>query len=163
MSSETLLTVAELQRVERELSAGNGAGEITKRFNNAMISAFRANGGRIPGELSAFPILLFTVRGARSGVERTVPIACFNIDGRLCCVASTGGASRNPPWYYNVLAHPNVVVEFGTERFPAVARVATGADRDELFQKVVEQNPLFRKYQGKTDRVFPIVEFVQEG
>jgi deazaflavin-dependent oxidoreductase (nitroreductase family) len=132
----------------------------TRRFNEALISAYRRHGGKIPGELSGLDILLLTTTGAKSGKRRTVPVDIHRIDDRLVIVASMGGADRNPPWFYNVRANHEVEVELGTERFTATAVVTEGEDRDWLFEKVVEGTPVFGEYQQRTSRTLPVVELL---
>jgi deazaflavin-dependent oxidoreductase (nitroreductase family) len=49
--------------------------------------------------------------------------------------ASNGGAPRNPDWYYNLKAHPNVTIEVGTDTIPVHASEASGEERDRLFTR----------------------------
>src|SRR3712207_7246822 len=51
----------------------------------------------------------------------------------LIVFASKAGAPTNPDWYHNLLAHPEVVVELGRERFPATAIVAQGEERQRIW------------------------------
>jgi deazaflavin-dependent oxidoreductase (nitroreductase family) len=130
----------------------------TRRFNDALIDAYRGHGGKVPGELGDIDILLLTAIGARSGQRRTVPVDVHRIDDRLVVVASMGGADRNPPWFHNVSANPEVEVELGAERFTATAVVIDGEDRDRLFREVVKRAPVFGDYQQRTSRTLPVVE-----
>lgn len=50
-----------------------------------------------------------------------------------------------------------VTVELGAETFPATGRVATGAERERLWEGAVAQRPFFTDHQAKTDRRIPIV------
>src|SRR5260370_27554146 len=53
-------------------------------------------------------MLLLTTVGARSGQERTVPLAYFpDGDGAWLVIASAGGDQRHPAWYRNLAAHPD--------------------------------------------------------
>ncbi len=73
-------------------------------------------------------------------------------------IASYGGADRNPDWYYNVLAHPRVTVEFGTDKFEATASEVTDrAERDRLYADMVAVMPGFADYEKKTDRLIPVI------
>ena len=79
--------------------------------------------------------------------------------GRLYVFASKGGAPTNPDSYYNVVAHPEVEVEYGDEEFAAAARVVTGTERDRLFETQLQQMPGFGDYQARSGgRVIPVVE-----
>jgi deazaflavin-dependent oxidoreductase (nitroreductase family) len=86
------------------------------------------------------------------------PLAALVEDGTLHVFASKAGAPTNPDWYHNLLAHPDVEVEFGDERFGAVATPVTGPERDRLFAAQVERMPGFGDYEKSTDRVIPVVE-----
>jgi deazaflavin-dependent oxidoreductase (nitroreductase family) len=155
---EIELTFAGLGQVANEIRSDAGGGEVTKTFNEEAIRAFRANGGKLPGEMHAVPIVLITALGAKTGTPRTVPVAYFEIDGRLVVAASMGGAPRNPPWFHNLVAHPEVTVELGGETFGAVASVTVGSDRDRLWEEIVRRFPVWGGYQAKTSRVIPVVE-----
>ena len=71
--------------------------------------------------------------------------------------ASKGGAPTNPAWYHNVVAHPHVTVERGTERYAATATPLSGAERDEVFARQAALRPNFADYQEKTARTIPVV------
>jgi deazaflavin-dependent oxidoreductase (nitroreductase family) len=128
-------------------------------FNTGIIEEFRANKGVVGGPFEGAPLVLLTTMGAKSGQRRTNPLATLSEGGRLYVFASKGGAPTNPDWYLNVVAHPEVEVEYGDERFTAVAKVVTGAERDRLFAAQVAKMPGFGEYQERTGgRVIPVVE-----
>lgn len=133
----------------------------TRRFNETFIEKYRSTGGRIPGELGEVDLLLMTATGAKSGEQRITPLGFHRIDGRLCVVASMGGAARNPPWLHNVIADPEVTVELGEETFRARAVVTAGEDRDRLYADVVRRMPVFGEYQERCERTIPVVELIR--
>ncbi|WP_159945671.1 MULTISPECIES: nitroreductase/quinone reductase family protein [unclassified Nocardiopsis] len=126
-------------------------------FNEPVVAEFRANGGRVGGMFEGGDLLLLTTVGARSGREHTTPLGYVRAEGRLLVIGSAGGADRHPDWYRNVLAHPMVRVELGTEEFDAVAVPAEGAERDRLFDACVRAEPGYADYQAGTERVLPVV------
>ena len=127
-------------------------------FNQAMIAEFRANGGKVGGQFANAPLLLLTTTGAKSGQLRTNPLVYVTDGDRIVVFASKGGAPGNPDWYHNLLAHPTVTVERGTERFQARATPVTdGPERDRLYAKVVAINPGFADYERKTTRKIPAI------
>lgn len=130
---------------------------VPEGFNEKVIAEFRANGGKVGGMFENMKLALLTTTGAKTGLKRTSPVAYLNIDGQPVVVASKGGAPTNPSWYHNLRANPSVVVEVGTETYPATAQVLEGTARDEAFGKVTAQAPGFGDYQAKTSRVIPIV------
>jgi deazaflavin-dependent oxidoreductase (nitroreductase family) len=134
-------------------------------FNAGMIEEFRANHGKLGGPFEGATMVLLTTTGARSGHKWTNPLATLPDGDTLYVFASKGGAPTNPDWYHNLIAHPEVVVEYGDERFDAVARVMTGAERDRVYAAQVARMPAFGEYEKQTagTRVIPVVELRRTG
>ncbi|WP_369182582.1 nitroreductase/quinone reductase family protein [Streptomyces sp. Y1] len=130
-------------------------------FNLSVIEEFRANGGRVGGPFAGGNLLLLTTTGARSGRPHTVPLGYVRAEGLLLVVASAAGAPEHPQWYRNLLAHPVVRVELGTEAFDVVSVPAEGARRERLFAAVVRQAPGYGDYQALTERRLPVVVLEQ--
>jgi deazaflavin-dependent oxidoreductase (nitroreductase family) len=129
-------------------------------WNQQVIVEFRANAGRVGGSFEGRSLLLLHHRGARTGTERVNPLAYQRLsDDSVAVFASKGGAPTNPDWYRNVVANPDVTVELGTETFPATARVAEGAERDEIWERQKREWPGFAEYEEKTRgiREIPVV------
>jgi deazaflavin-dependent oxidoreductase (nitroreductase family) len=137
-----------------------GPGLTTKEFNRALIEAFRANHGVVPGELHGAKFLLLTTTGAKSGAKRTTPLVYHRIGERLLVIASTGGGPRNPGWFDNLAKNPSVRVELGDGTWEGRAVVLSGAERDALFAAVVKASPTFGRYQERTQRTIPVVELL---
>ncbi|ARZ66528.1 cation-binding protein [Streptomyces albireticuli] len=126
-------------------------------FNQSVIEEFRANGGKVGGPFEGGDLLLLTTTGARSGASHTTPLGYVRHEGLLLVVGSNLGAPAHPAWYHNLLAHPLVRVELGTEEFEAVAVPAEGARRDRLFARVTRAEPGYAAYQERTSRLLPVV------
>ena len=125
--------------------------------NAAIIAEFRANGGKVGGPFEGADLLLLTTTGAKSGAARTSPLGYLRDGDRLLLAASAAGAPKNPDWFHNVRAHPEVTVELGSDTFPATASVPDGTERDVLWDKVTAALPGYAEYQKGTDRVIPVV------
>jgi deazaflavin-dependent oxidoreductase (nitroreductase family) len=130
---------------------------MPKSFNQQVIEEFRANGGKVGGPFEGGDLLLLTTTGAKSGERHTVPLAYVREGGLLLIVASAAGAPSHPAWYHNLLAHPAVRVEIGTEAYEAIAVPAEGARRARLFRHVVRVAPGYADYQARTTRTLPVV------
>ena len=154
------LTRSALNAMAAEVGTEAGPGATTKEFNRALIDAFRANRGVVPGELNGANFLLLTTIGAKSGAKRTTPLVYHRIGGRLLIIASTGGGPRNPGWFDNLAKNPAVTVELGDETWEGRAVVLSGAERDALFAAVVKATPTFGRYQERTQRTIPVVELL---
>jgi deazaflavin-dependent oxidoreductase (nitroreductase family) len=125
--------------------------------NQRIIDEFRANEGKVGGRFEGKTLLLLHTKGARSGQERINPVAYVRDDGRYVVIASKGGAPTNPDWYYNILAHPLVTVEVGTQQFQARAEVTKEPERTRLYEKMTEMMPGFAGYRRKTTRQIPVI------
>jgi deazaflavin-dependent oxidoreductase (nitroreductase family) len=126
-------------------------------LNKAVINEFRANQGKVGGQMEGMPILLLTMTGAKTGRTLIRPL-CYSRDGdRIVVIASFGGAPHNPPWYHNLIANPVVTVEVGTQKFKARADQASGAERQRLFDAQASIMPFFNDYQKKTRRQLPVL------
>ena len=126
-------------------------------WNKQIIEEFRANDGKVGGHFANNTLLLLHTTGAKSGKERVNPLVTFEDGDRLVIVASKGGAPSNPDWYYNILANPEVTVEYGTEKFPARATITSEPERTELYEKMESKMAAFSEYKVKAGRVIPVV------
>ena len=124
--------------------------------NAPVIAEFRANHGKVSGNFATMELLLLTSTGAKSGQSYTRPLAYTKDGDRLVIVASKGGAPTNPDWYHNLLAHPEVTVEVGDEKFTARAVKTEGEERERLFNQHARQYPVFEGYKSKTSRELPV-------
>ena len=109
-----------------------------EQMNDNVIEDFRSNGGKVGGLFEGAPVILVTHKGAKSGKERVSPLVYTKDGDNYVLVASFAGAPRNPAWYHNLKAHPEVTLEVGEEKFEARAREAEGAERDRLFRQHAE-------------------------
>jgi len=125
-------------------------------FNAKIIQEFRANGGKVNG-WEGTPLLLLSTVGAKSGLQRTNPVAYLRDGDRVVIFGSKGGAPSHPDWFHNLTANPRVTVELGTEKFEALARVTTGEARERLWTEQKSRNPGFAAYEQGTSREIPVV------
>jgi deazaflavin-dependent oxidoreductase (nitroreductase family) len=129
-------------------------------WNQQIIDEFRANDGRVGGNFEGRTLLLLHHTGAKTGTERINPLAYQRLSGDSVAIfASKGGAPTTPDWFYNLVAHPDVTVEIGTETHSARARVAEGAERETIWTKQKSDWPGFAEYEEKTAgiREIPVV------
>ena len=126
-------------------------------FNSAIIAEFRAHGGKVGGPFEGAPLLLLTSTGAKSGERRTTPVMYLPDGERMVIFASKAGAPENPAWYHNLTANPSASVEVGTRTVDVHARMASGEERDRLYERQAKLYPQFEDYQQKTTRQIPVV------
>ncbi len=74
-------------------------------------------------------------------------------------VASKGGSKTNPAWFHNLKAHPETEIEVPRRgRMPVTARVLEGAERDEMWPKMVAIYSPYEEYQRFAgERQIPLI------
>ena len=144
-----------------EDSAEDAGANASSDWNAKIIKEFRDNDGKVGGQFEGGPLLLLHTTGAKTGRERVNPMMYLDEDGRIFVFASKAGADTNPDWFHNLVAHPRVEVELGTDTFPADAIPIAGTERDRIYATQAERYPGFAEYQANTSRVIPVVEIVR--
>ena len=133
-------------------------------FNQAIIEEFRANEGRVGGGFEGVPLLLLTMTGAKSGRRRTTPLTYFEEGGDRYVFGTFGGNPQHPAWFHNIVAHPAVEVEAGTERYDAEAEVVPAEERDRIWEAQRARMPAFRDYEKRTEgRQIPVIRLRRRG
>jgi deazaflavin-dependent oxidoreductase (nitroreductase family) len=123
---------------------------------------YLASGGTEGHERDGVRTLVLATTGRRTGTPRRTCLI-YGISGdEYVVVASKGGAERDPAWFVNLAADPSVGAQVGTRRFTARARVASPAERAELWPRMVDVFPLYAEYARKTDREIPVVLLTPE-
>ena len=137
---------------------------IIKAMAAANVRLYRWTGGRVGGTWrigagfrNPVPICLLEHRGRKTGKLRTTPLVYLEDGERIIVVASQAGRPEHPMWYLNLLANPEVTVQVRSRRRAMVATVADGAERAELWRRLVELYADYDSYQSWTDRVIPVV------
>jgi F420H(2)-dependent quinone reductase len=120
--------------------------------------------GRVGHRLLGVPCLLLRTTGRRTGKSRTSALVYARDKHDYLVVGSLGGSDRAPGWLHNVRARPQVGVQVGRERFPAVATVVEPSHDDyhRLWRLVNENNRgRYDRYQARTTRPIPIVRLAR--
>jgi deazaflavin-dependent oxidoreductase (nitroreductase family) len=121
-----------------------------------QVELYERSGGLEGTTMRGMPVVVLTMRGARTGKTRKVPLMRVEHDGRYAAVASMGGAPRHPVWYYNLLAHPDLVLQDGRERTRMRARELSGEERAVWWDRAVAAYPDYAAYQRRTTRTIPV-------
>lgn len=117
----------------------------------------RATRGRV-GMGFVLPTALLETRGARSGAQRRNAVIYFHDGKKVTIVASLAGAPRNPAWFRNLRAEPDVV--FGGAPMRATV-VEDEAERQRLWglaDRVFPPYAAYRREAGAAGRTIPIVQ-----
>lgn len=126
-------------------------------FNAEIIRQFRASGGKVVGPAEGFSLLLLHTTGARTHRDRVTPVAYQPLAEGWAVFATHAGAPKHPDWYHNLLAHPETIIEIGTETVPVRARVAAGEEREAIWSRQKLFYPSFAKHEEKTSREIPVI------
>jgi deazaflavin-dependent oxidoreductase (nitroreductase family) len=127
-------------------------------FNKDLINDLRGHGGKATsGPFVGRDLVIVTTKGAKSGEVRENPLVYSRDGDKYVIIASKGGAPTNPSWYHNIVAHPDITVEVGGEKFKVRAHVADGDEYERLYQQHASINPMFHDYRKKTTRKIPVI------
>jgi deazaflavin-dependent oxidoreductase (nitroreductase family) len=113
----------------------------------------RVSGGRVDHALGTIPIAVLKVRGARSGVERDVPLLYFSDGDDVILIASSYGRAKFPAWYYNLRAHPDVTLEAKGRAGRYHAEEVIDAEHDRLFDLGRRIYRGYSEYERRTDGI----------
>lgn len=128
-----------------------------KLFSRLNVAVYKLSGGRLlnkgPG---GKPICLVTMTGRRTGQKREIPLMHVPLGDRKILVASLGGISKNPVWYYNLKANPDVTITADGVTRAYRAREVSPDEKARLWPTIVEAYPPYDEYQARTDRDIPV-------
>jgi len=127
-------------------------------FNGTVIEEFRANAGTVGGFFQGAPLLLLHHAGAKTGTERVNPLIYQQVGDGYAIFGSAGGQPRDPQWFRNVVAHPDVSVEVGPGTVKVRARVADQDERAAIWATQKERMPNFAEYEkSAAPREIPVI------
>jgi deazaflavin-dependent oxidoreductase (nitroreductase family) len=110
------------------------------------------------------PELVLIHTGVKTGRRRTTPLTYFTDGGRVIVVASNYGGSRQPSWYYNVLAQPRVAISAGGYTGTFIGHEVSGAERDRLWKLAKAFIPSYADYERLAgERPIPVLAFSEIG
>jgi deazaflavin-dependent oxidoreductase (nitroreductase family) len=130
--------------------------KFLKPFSKLNSVIYKLTGGRVMGRLRGRPVMLVTMTGAKSGQPRTIPLMYVPYKEGVIVVASQGGSPRSPVWTHNLIAHPDIVVQYKSKKMDLRARRADEAEKALVWPTCVEHYPEYDDYQKRTDRSIPV-------
>ncbi|RXZ71724.1 nitroreductase family deazaflavin-dependent oxidoreductase [Agromyces albus] len=128
----------------------------TSAWARQQAETFEASGGEKANTLRGRPVIVLTTIGAKSGKLRKTALMRVEHDGEYAVVASNGGTTKHPTWYWNLKKHPHVELQDGAEKHDYLARELDGDERATWWARALEVWPAYADYQTKTDRVIPV-------
>lgn len=129
-----------------------------RQWVREQVELYESSGGTEGTTLwdTGLPVIIVTMRGAKSGKVRKIPLMRVEHEGRYAAVGSKGGFPTHPVWYFNLKANPHVELQDGPGRQNMTAREITGDERAEWWERAVAAFPPYAEYQEKTDRLIPV-------
>ncbi|MFO7689655.1 MAG: nitroreductase family deazaflavin-dependent oxidoreductase [Cryobacterium sp.] len=129
-----------------------------KIMNAAHRALLAVSGGRLGGTVQLMPVVELHTIGRSSGRRRSTMLTAPVHDGdTFVLVASKGGDDRNPFWYLNLVAQPDIELTVRGVTRPMRARTASPAEKAALWPRIVAAYSGYEGYQNKTDRDIPVV------
>jgi deazaflavin-dependent oxidoreductase (nitroreductase family) len=129
-----------------------------KLLNLTHKAVLRVTGGRWPNLLFGMPGVELQTIGRTSGVPRTTMLTTPIYDeSRVVLIASKGGHHRDPQWYRNLAANPDVQVTMNGQTRAMRARTASPAEKAALWPDIVAVYKGYDAYQKKAGREIPVV------
>jgi len=109
------------------------------------------------GGTGPLPTLLLTTTGRKSGEPRALPLIYGNVGDSYAIIASKGGMPEHPLWFRNLEAKPECDLMVGAKAVSARARIVTGEEREEIWNKMAKIYPPYLDYQERTEREIPVI------
>jgi deazaflavin-dependent oxidoreductase (nitroreductase family) len=129
-----------------------------KVLNRTHKAVLLVSGGRVGTSAFGNTMVELHTIGRRSGAIRSTMLLAPIVEGdRIVVVASKGGDDRDPDWYRNLVAHPDVEVTMGAVRHSMRARRATEEEATELWPRVTKSYKSYASYRRRTQRDIPLV------
>jgi deazaflavin-dependent oxidoreductase (nitroreductase family) len=133
----------------------DNGGKLMNTLHRAILGV---SGGRILNRPFGMPAVQLHTIGRKSGKERvnmlTAPI---NEPGRVVLIASKGGDDRDPDWYRNLVANPDIEVVIDGASRKMRARTANSEEKAELWPTITAAYKGYAGYQQRTKRDIPVV------
>ena len=138
------------------MSADHEYAASPRDYVRETVELYESSGGTQGNTMMGKPIVILTTVGNKTGKLRKTPLMRVEHDGTYAVVASLGGDPKNPVWYYNITANPEVELQDGPTKRKYIAHEATGEEKKVWWDRAVEAWPDYANYQTKTDRIIPL-------
>ena len=128
-----------------------------KLYTKLNVAVYKLSGGRLMNKGPANkPICLVTMTGRKTGHKREIPLMHVPHGEQKILVASLGGISKHPVWYYNLKATPEITIRADGVSRAYHAREVSPEEKASLWSVIVDAYPPYDGYQARTDRDIPV-------
>lgn len=124
-----------------------------------QVEEYEASGGTRANTLrdTGIPIVIVTMRGAKSGKVRKIGLMRVEYEGSYALVASKGGDPSHPAWYHNMTADPNILIQDGPTPSAFIVREVDGDERQAWWDRAAAVYPPYLEYAAKAGRLIPVL------
>lgn len=129
---------------------------LLKTATRIHVWLHRLSGGRFFNRLAGDEVCFVSMKGARSGRRRTIPLMFVPYGDGVLLVASQGGAPKHPVWYGNLVKYPDIEVEHRARRMSLRARLARADEKPALWPICDRHYAPYAEYRERTTRDIPI-------
>ena len=107
-------------------------------------------------DIMGLPVVMLTMRGAKTGAIRKVPLMRVEHEGAFAAVASQAEPRRTRTGTTTCSPTPTSSSRRAPRRSPSHARELEGEEREQWWERCVSAFPSYAGYQTKTDRLIPV-------
>ncbi len=129
---------------------------VLRWASKMQATVFRMSNGRLAKSFLGGPVCMVTMTGAKSGKTRYLPLIHIAHGENKLLVASSGGMPKNPVWYYNLKANPEIKIMADGKNLDYRARQVSDEEKAALWPVLLDVYPDFDEYQARTDRNIPV-------
>jgi len=139
-------------------------GEVVVKFMSRIQAwIYRKSGGKMANKfLQGADVALLTTIGRKSGKPRTAPLLFLEDGENVIMVASKGGFSHHPQWYFNLKANPEAEIQIGSRVRKMTAHEASPEEVAKAWPRLLEIYTDFDEYKARAlavERVIPLMVF----
>lgn len=132
---------------------------MARILHHADALMLRLSGGKLTfAQFSGLPIIELTMTGAKSGEERTLPLAGLPDGEKIILIASNFGQAHHPAWYHNLKANPGCKVTKDGHTETYIAREADEQESELYYNMAVSYYIGYAAYKQRVkNRKIPVM------
>ncbi len=153
-----------MAEAERKVKPKRWSKAVVKLLDGSNRLLYKLTGGKLGNSIGGMPVLMLTTIGRRSGATHTHALIFLRDGQDYVVIASNGGSTRHPGWYFNVQDRPHVEIEYKGKKESRHAHIASLDERTRLWTRVLKMWSGYASYEAATlnIREIPLVILAPE-
>ncbi|MAU65242.1 MAG: hypothetical protein CL882_04395 [Dehalococcoidia bacterium] len=134
--------------------------QLIKWFSSFHKYVLIKSNGRLMHNLSGHNMLLLENIGRKtSQIHQTPLLYIKSSESTFLTAGSFGGHPKHPAWFLNIkdIKKTNLIVK--GKKLSVDIHILSGNKKKEAWRKLILEYPGFSRYQEKTSRPIPVIEF----